>query len=534
MMAQYDLLIRNAKVIDGTGSPWYYADLGIAGDKIASIGKINESEAAKVIDASGLTVSPGFIDLHSHSDLFVLEKGSISAKIRQGITTELLGQDGISAAPLPEDYTKRWQGNLSGLDGTPDIEWDWRSVDDYLTKIEKVKPESNYAYLVPHGNLRMEVIGLDNRKATADDIEQMCELLRKGLDEGACGLSSGLIYLPCMYGDYDEIEALCAVAAEYGVPFIVHQRSEGDEILESMDELLVIAERTKVHLHFSHFKVCGRLNWHKTPDVLAKLDHAREAGIEVTFDQYPYTAGSTMLSAILPPWAHDGGAISMLERLTSSELRAKMAAEMETGFAGWDSMYNWAGPDGIIVTSVGSEANSGVVGKTLEQITAERGGGNPIETAFDLIAEESNAVGMIDFVMDEPSVSMIMQHPAGTICTDGLLGGEPHPRAFGSFPKVLGKYTREEKLFTLEESIRRMTSQPARIIGFSDRGIIREGMKADLVIFDEDTVRDTATYDNPRSYPIGIRAVIVNGGIAVEEETEHRAATGEVLRRIYN
>ncbi|MGN7359824.1 N-acyl-D-amino-acid deacylase family protein [Paenibacillus sp. SAF-054] len=532
-MNNFDIVLKNAKIVDGTGSPWYYADIAVKGDAIALIGKINETGTAKVIDANGFIVSPGFIDMHSHSDLFVMESGFVSAKVRQGITTELLGQDGISAAPLPQEFIGRWQDNLSGLDGMPDIEWDWDNVDSYLTKIQIAQPASNYAYLAPHGNLRMQVVGLDNRTATAEEIEEMTRLLRDALDQGACGLSSGLIYLPCMYGDYAEIEALCEVAAEYGVPFIVHQRSEGDEILESMDELLVIAERTGVHLHFSHFKVCGRLNWHKTPEVLAKLDQAREQGIEVTFDQYPYTAGSTMLSATLPPWAHEGGAAKLMERLQEPKLREKMAADMRTGFAGWDSMYAWAGPDGILITSVESENNKSCVGRTLQQITEARGCTDPIETALDLIFEEHNAVGMVDFVMDDASVAMIMQHPAGTICTDGLLGGQPHPRAFGSFPRVLGKYTREEKLFTLEESIRRMTSQPARIIGFTDRGTIREGMKADMVVFDEARIKDTATYENPRSYSDGIALVMVNGKVVVEGNAEHRLPSGKVLRRSY-
>lgn len=529
----YDLVIRNGKIVDGSGSPWYYSDIGIAGDRIAHIGKINGSEARKTIDAQGLTVAPGFIDMHCHSDLFIMETPYLAAKIRQGITTDLLGQDGISAAPLSQAFLQHWQGNLSGLDGTPRIEWDWSDVDSYLTKIGKAGPSYNMAYLVPHGNLRMMVVGLDDREATDEEIAQMQQLLRQGLDQGGCGLSSGLIYLPCMYANYKEIEKLCEVAAEYGVPFIVHQRSEGDEILESMDELIDIARTTGVHLHFSHFKVCGKLNWPKTAAVLEKLDAARAEGLEVTFDQYPYTAGSTMLSAILPGWAHEGGTPKLLERLAHPEQKARMASEMRTGVKGWDSIYAWAGPEGIFVTSTGSEGNRGLVGKSLKEIAELKGVDDPIEAAFALILEERNAVGMIDFVMDEPSISAIMSHPAGTICTDGLLGGEPHPRAYGSFPKVLGHYTRDEKLFSLEESIRRMTSQPARIIGFGDRGLIRQGMKADLVLFKERTVKDTATYEKPRSYPEGIQYVIVNGRTVLENGIEHHVPAGEVLRRTY-
>jgi N-acyl-D-amino-acid deacylase len=530
----YDIVLRNGKIIDGSGSPWFYGDIGITGDQIAFIGKIAEGAASNEYNMQGLTICPGFIDMHCHSDLVILSTPYIAAKIRQGITTDLLGQDGISAAPLPHVYKEAWQSNLSGLDGTPDIEWDWSDVGSYLDKIERAKPSYNVAYLVPHGNLRMEVIGLSDRTATPDEIEQMKELLRRSLDQGGSGLSSGLIYLPCMYAHYDEVEGLCEVAAAYGVPFIVHQRSEGDEILESMDELLDIARRTGVHLHFSHFKVCGRLNWDKTEAVLKKLDDARLEGLEVTFDQYPYTAGSTMLSATLPSWAHDGGSLAMLKRLEDTEQRERIASEMKTGLPGWDSIYAWAGAEGIIITSVHTDKNKRLVGKTLLEAAELMGKPDPITAALDLIVEESNAVGMIDFVMDEPSVSAIMRHPAGTICTDGLLGGEPHPRAYGSFPKVLGHYARKKGLFSLEEAIRRMTSQPARIIGYTDRGLIRQGLKADLVVFNEATVIDTATYDQPRSYPIGIDYVFVNGQAVVEKERMNEIPAGRVLRRHYS
>lgn len=532
----YDIVLRNGKIVDGSGSPWYYADIGIVGDRIAYIGKISadRNDIGQEYDVTGLTVSPGFIDMHCHSDLFILKTPYISAKIRQGITTDLLGQDGISAAPLPTEHKAAWQANLSGLDGTPDIDWDWSDVGSYLDKIESNGPSYNVAYLVPHGNLRMQIVGLDDREATDEEIAEMQQLLRQALDQGGCGLSSGLIYLPCMYAHYREIEGLCRVAAAYGVPFIVHQRSEGDEILESMDELLDIARKTGVHLHFSHFKVCGRLNWGKTTAVLKKLDDARLEGLEVTFDQYPYTAGSTMLSAILPPWVHDGGTMAMLQRLAEPSLRERMTAEMSAGFAGWDSIYAWAGAEGIFITSVASDKNRQLVGKSLQEAAELLGATDPITAAFELILEEENAVGMIDFVMDEASVTAILRHPAGTLCTDGLLGGEPHPRAYGSFPKVLGRYVREQGVSTLEETVRRMTSQPARIIGFTDRGLIRQEMKADLVVFDERLIADTATYKQPRSYPVGIDYVFVNGRPVVEKGSEHEIPAGRVLRRQYS
>lgn len=529
----YDIILKRGKIIDGTGSPWFYADLGIRNDEIAFIGKIPSHLGKKVYDVNNLFVSPGFIDMHAHSDLFILERPYLSAKIRQGITTDLLGQDGIAAAPLPRELIVQWQGNLSGLDGQPNITWDWHDVDSYLKKIENEKPSYNLAFLVPHGNIRMQVMGLEGRPATDEEIQRMQEILRKSFEQGACGLSSGLIYPPCVFAEMKEIEALCQVAAEYGVPFVVHQRSEGDEILESMNELIEMARRTGVHLHFSHFKVCGKLNWHKTEQALAKLDQARAEGLEVTFDQYPYTAGSTMLSAILPPWTHEGGTVLMLSRLQDPANRERIKREMKEGLKGWDSISAWAGWNGIFITSVAGDENRPFIGKHLAEIAELRQEEDPADTAINLILEEKNAVGMIDFVMDESSVSMIMRHPAGTICTDGLLGGEPHPRAYGSFPRVLGKYVREERNLSLEEAIRRMTSQPARIIGFTDRGVIRQGAKADLVVFDADTVRDRATYKKPRQVPVGIEMVVVNGQIVLEGDKENDVPAGKVLRRQY-
>ncbi|WP_438315385.1 N-acyl-D-amino-acid deacylase family protein [Sporosarcina sp. FA9] len=530
----FDLLIRNGKVIDGTGSPWFYSDIAIKDGVIKKIGKLTNETAHEEIDANFQIVSPGFIDMHTHSDLVILDEPLIEAKVRQGITTDLLGQDGIGAAPLPEDYISTWQKNIAGLNGTPPIEWDWTTVGDYIEKIEKNKPSYNLAVLVPHGNIRMEVMGLDNRPATDEEIQKMQKVLRRSLDEGAVGLSTGLIYPPCCFAEMKELEALCQVIGEYGAPLVIHQRSEGDEILESMQELIDMMKRCGAHLHFSHLKNCGKDNWHKTPDVLGKIDSARAEGLEVTFDQYPYTAGSTMLSAIIPPWVHDGGTEVMLKRLGNPDLRERIVSEMFTALKGWDSMSKWAGWDGIIITSVNSTENAQYVGKTIIQIGALEGRNDYAEIALDLILFEKNDVGMIDFVMNEESVKMILAHPAGTIGSDGLLGGEPHPRAYGSFPRVLGKYVREENVLPLEEMIRRMTSQPARIIGIQDRGILREGLAADIVVFDPDTIIDQATYDTPRQFNIGIDSVIVNGQIVIKGVNAYGKPAGKVLRRNYS
>ncbi|MBY0221332.1 N-acyl-D-amino-acid deacylase family protein [Sporosarcina aquimarina] len=529
----YDLLIKNGRIVDGTGSPWYYADIAVSNGKIESIGLLTSQKAKTVIDAKQQVVSPGFIDMHTHSDLVILDEPLIEAKVRQGITTDLLGQDGIAAAPLPPEYVSTWQKNLAGLNGTPPIEWDWETVGDYIQKIKRNNPSYNLAVLAPHGNIRMEVMGLANRPATDDEIKQMVAVLRRCLDEGAVGLSTGLIYLPCCFAEMKELEALCQVLGEYGAPLVIHQRSEGDEILESMDELIAMMKRCGAHLHFSHLKNCGKDNWYKTEQVLEKIDKAREDGLEVTFDQYPYIAGSTMFSAILPPWAHDGGTEEMLKRLEDESLREKMIEEMKSALKGWDSMSKWAGWDGIIITSVDSDEKSYCVGKTVTEI-AEIEGKSEAVTALDLILHEKNGVGMIDFVMNEESVKRIVAHPAGTVGSDGLLGGEPHPRAYGSFPRILGKYVREEKVTTLEEMIRRMTSQPARIIGLQDRGILREGMAADIVIFDPDTILDQATFEEPRQYNIGIDYVIVNGDVVIEGDNAYRTPSGKVFTREYS
>lgn len=529
----FDLIIRNGKIIDGTGSPWYYGDIGISNGFIKKIGKLNHIESVETIDAQRQIVSPGFIDMHTHSDLVILDEPLIEAKVRQGITTDLLGQDGIAAAPLPSEYVSPWKKNMAGLNGTPPIEWDWRTVGDYISKIEANKPSYNLAVLVPHGNIRMEVMGLDNRLATDQEIEQMQRVLRRSLDEGAVGLSTGLIYPPCCFAEMKELEALCQVIAEYGVPLVIHQRSEGDEILESMQELVDMMKRCGAHLHFSHLKNCGKDNWHKTADVLKTIDLARADGLEVTFDQYPYTAGSTMLSAILPPWAHDGGSEKMLERLNDSVQRKRMVSEMATALKGWDSISKWADWDGIIITAVATEESQGYVGKTIKEIGAIKNTTDYANLALDLILQEKNAVGMIDFVMNEESVQAILAHPAGTIGSDGLLGGEPHPRAYGSFPRILGKYVRENHVLSLEEMIRRMTSQPARIIGLQDRGIIREGMAADIVIFNPDSIIDQATYETPRQHNKGIDYVIVNGHIVINKEQSYRKPAGVVFKREY-
>jgi len=503
------MLIRRGAVVDGTGGPRYRADVLVEGDKITAVGPGLSAPGHEVIDATGLIVAPGFIDTHSHSDLKVLEDPLLAPKIRQGITTEVLGQDGVSMAPLPLEFIEDWRKNLAGLDGTSDtIDWKFRTTEGYLAALGR-RLVINESYLVPHGNVRMEAMGLEDRAPTAAQTEAMKRIVRREMEAGALGLSSGLIYIPCAYGDTTEIIEMCKVVAEFGGLFVVHQRSEANLILPSMDEILRIGRESGVKLHFSHFKICGKKNWPKLDAVLAKLDAARAEGLTVTFDQYPYTAGSTMLGAILPSWAHAGGTNRLLERLADPEARRRMIADILAEDCDWDNFVEFAGQEGISVTSVKTAKNADAVGLTLVELGQLRGK-PPLEAALDLLLEEENAVGMIDVYGSEDHVRAFIRRPEMNLCTDGLLGGRPHPRVYGSFPRLL-RLVREEKFLTLEEAVRKMTGQPASVFGFTDRGVIAAGKVADLVLFDEGTVADRGTYRNPVQFPDGIARVVVAG-----------------------
>jgi N-acyl-D-amino-acid deacylase len=343
----------------------------------------------------------------------------------------------------------------------------------------------------------------------------MKDIIRREMAAGAFGLSTGLIYMPCTYAETEELIELCKAVAEFNGVFVVHQRSEADTFLDSMCEVIRIGRESGVKVHFSHFKVCGRKNWPLIDQAVELLEMAGREGIQVSFDQYPYVAGSTMLGVILPPWAHDGGTDKSLERLRRPEDRKRMMRDIEQGIPGWDNFVDFAGFDGIFVTSVKTGANRDVVGKSLLEIGALRSK-NPYDAAFDLLLEEENAVGMVDFYGKEEHVIRFLTRPEQNVCTDGLLGGKPHPRVFGSFPRVLGKYVREEKALSLEDAIRKMTSKPAAVFGFERRGLLKPGYFADIVAFDSETVLDKGTFADPVQFPVGIGHVFINGQIVVD------------------
>ncbi|MDR1658480.1 MAG: D-aminoacylase [Deltaproteobacteria bacterium] len=525
-------LLTNARIIDGTSAQEVSGSVALEGQTISGVGQIEPSGFDQIFDTQGLVVAPGFIDTHSHSDLEVFRDNRLLPKICQGVTTELLGQDGISIAPLPEQFISPWRKNLAGLDGDmEEFDWTFRTTDNYLRLLEKNHSSTNLFYLAPHGNVRMEAMGLDGRLATADELKLMDQILERELSVGSYGLSTGLIYMPCAYSDTNELTSLCRVAARYDVPLVIHQRSEADTIIESMEEVISAGRDSGVKIHFSHFKLCGKNNAHLFDKVLALLDQAQAQGLTISFDQYPYVAGSTMLGVILPPWAHNGGTDQLLARLTNPADRAKMIRDIENGLPGWDNFVAFAGFDGIFITSVKNSQNASAIGHNLTELGKARGK-DPLEATFDLLYEEDNAVGMVDYYGLEEHVKTFMSRPEQNVCTDGLMAGSPHPRVYGAFPRVLGKYVRQEKVMPLNEAVHKMTGRPASVFGLKDRGRIAPGYKADLVVFDPATIIDQGTFENPRQHPLGIKQVFVNGSLTVDNgQYLPGALYGQVLRR---
>lgn len=518
----FDLIVKGGRVVDGSGNPWYRADVAVTGGRIAAVGRLS-SDAERIIDAGGLVVAPGFIDTHSHSDLMLMAEPEAGQKIMQGVTTEVVGQDGLGEAPLRDDVIEDWRRYLSGLNGDPDIDWSWRSFAEYLDRLEAAGPATNVASLVGHGNLRLLAVGMEDRPPTPPEFDEMKGLLAEAMRQGAFGLSTGLIYPPCVYADSAELVELCRVVAAYGGLFVVHMRNEGDRLLESIDEVVAVGREAGVPVHISHFKASGKRNWGKVGDALELLEQARMEGVDVTVDQYPYTAGSTFLGSLLPVWAHEGGTARMLERLRDKSTRRRIASDMSV--EGRSRDWGWGN---ILVTSVKTEGNRQFEGETVEEI-AEARRQTPIDVVLNLILEEENAVTMVGFSMSEDDVRTVMRSPLQMVCTDGIVLGKPHPRAYGSFPRVLGRYVREGVL-RLEGAVRKMTSLPARTFGLHNRGLLRPGMCADITIFNPETVIDRATYQDPVQFPEGVEYVIVNGEVTVEDGEHTGVRAGHVLR----
>ena len=526
----FDVVITHGRVLDGTGSPWFHADLGIVGDRIGYVGRGRELHGRRVIDAAGQIVCPGFIDLHTHSDLMALADPLHLPKVMQGVTTDVIGQDGLSYAPLTQQTACHFRQSLASLNGDPEgLDWQWRSVAEFLGRFDGAVA-TNIAMLAPHGNIRAAIIGLDNRKPAAAELEAMCELLGQCLEDGAVGLSTALTYAPCSYADAAELIALCQVVGQYGGYFAPHMRGYGPEMEQSVEEVIEVCAAAGIPLHLTHFHASFSSGLGKADLYIDRIDAARREGLEVTLDMYPYLAGSTFLAGLLPGWVHDRGSEGVIQRLSNPASRQRIRHEMEV--VGSDGMHklpvDW---DIIVLAGVSSPGNRPLVGLSIAQAAAGLAK-EPFDFFADLLVSERLAVSCLLFFGHEENLRKIMRHPAFMIGSDGILvGTRPHPRAWGTFPRYLAQYVRELGVLSLEECVMKMTSAPARRLGLHDRGLIRCGMKADLVVFDPQTIEDTATYEQPRSYPRGIPYVMVNGQLVKDEDQPTGATPGRALRR---
>ena len=523
-----DIVIRNGRVIDGMGNPWFHADVAIEGDRIQYVGQSAEMTARTVIDAKDMCVCPGFVDMHGHPDLTILYKEVQDYKLRQGITTEVSGNCGFTAAPLNPDTEDMLKAYLTFITPPSGVSWRWRTFGDYLDVVRGSGPATTLAPLIGHGNVRIAVMGFEQRAPTSDELERMKALVQEAMEAGAFGLSTGLVYVPGAYADTQEIVELAKVASRYGGIYATHMRNEGDRLLESIEESIEIGRKGGLPVQISHHKASERANHGKVKESLALLERARDEGLDITADQYPYHAGSTTLQSVLPPWAQEGGVDRVLVRLQEADTREGIRGELlnEAG-----EMRMGAGLDGVLVSSLSSEANQRFIGLSIVEI-AELRNQDPVDTVFDLLVEERCGVGMVAFMMSEEDVRTVMVHPTTAIGTDGLYStGNPHPRVYGTYPRILGRYVREDKLLSLEEAVRKMTSFPAQKLGLRNKGVLRPGADADVVVFDPRTVIDRATFQQARRYPEGIEYVLVNGQVCVEKGQFTGRTAGRVLTR---
>jgi N-acyl-D-amino-acid deacylase len=527
----YDLLISGGRLIDGAGTPWYWADVAVQGERIVAVGALAGAAARRVIKADGQIVCPGFIDMHTHSDLYPLYNPLMEGKIRQGVTTEVVGHDGLGLAPVTPQTATMLRDQLAGWNGRPDLEWDWSTITTYLDRFDQ-KVAVNVATLVPHGTIRMAVMGMENRPPTPEELQQMQRLIDQGLREGAIGLSTGLTYAPAMFASDDEVVELCRVLRPYSGFYCPHHRNYGLKALPAYYDSIEIGRRAGVPVHLTHCHLGYAVNKGRAPELLAAIDRARAQGIEVTLDTYPYLAGNTYLHAFLPYWMHEGGAEATLARLKSPDIQPRLRHEMEVGGSdgfsdvpmGWEMLQ---------IGGIMGEHDPTLVGMFLPEAAA-RAGQSPYEFFVDLLIQTRLGVSCLAHIGNEENVQTILQHPAHVVGSDGILvGGRPHPRGWGTHVRFLAHYVRDLGLLTWAEGIRKMTSATARRIGCLDRGIVRPGFMADLVVFDPDRLRDTATYENPVNYPEGVHFVAVNGVLVVDAGQATGATPGRALREPY-
>ena len=528
----YDVIIRAGTVYDGSGNDPVTADVAIAGDRIERIGDLTEFTGTIEIDARGMAVAPGFINMLSWANETLIEDGRAMSDVMQGVTMEVMGE-GTSMGPLNEDM-KRQMSERQG-----DIRYDieWTTLGEYLDYLENRGVSVNVASFVGATTLRVHEVGYEDRPATAGELARMQDLVRQAMREGAMGVGSSLIYAPGNFADTDELIALVGAAAEYDGSYISHLRSEGSRLEEGVQELIKIASITGAPAEIYHLKASGRNNWHKLSTVFEMIDTAREAGLFITADMYTYTAGSTGLNATMPLWVQDGGHDAWVERLQNPEIRERVAAEMRQPTLEWENFFIDAGPENILLIGFRNPDLRQYIGKTLQEVADERGT-DPAITAMDLVVEDDSRVDAVYFLMSEENIKRKIRMPwmsfgsdAGAPAAEGVfLNSSRHPRTYGNFARLLGKYVREERIIPLQQAIRRMTSLPAANIGAFQRGELREGYYADVVVFDPERIADNATFDEPHQYATGVRHVFVNGEQVLENGRHTGAKPGRVVR----
>jgi len=529
----FDLVIENGHVVDGTGSPWYAADIGIRDGRIAAIGHLAGAAAMRRIDANGHVVAPGFIDMLGQSEMTILVNPHLPSKIFQGITTEITGE-GESVAPLNDAIIGTDHVYYEHLHITPD----WRRLSGYFARLEKQGMGINLATYVGATQVRRMVLGDEDRAPDSAELQQMRTLVREAMEQGAVGVSTSLEYAPAPYATTEELIALAKEAAAYGGIYATHIRSESDAVLEALDEAIRIGREAHIPVEIWHIKAAGKANWGRMPQIVAKIEEARRSGVDIAADTYAYTAWYNDLSACVPPWAHDGGDQKMIARLQDPETRRRIIRDMETPSADWDNEWQEiTGPQGVLIGVVSNPALLPLQGKTLAE-AAQLRGEKPIDALLDILIEDKAFTGCAVFGMSQEDVTLALRQPwvsvnndsSGT-APDGLLGAEhPHPRAYGTFPRILRKYVREEHVLTLEDAIRKFSALPAQRMRLTDRGVLKQGLWADIVVFDPAEIRDLATFEKPNQLSVGMEYVLVNGVPVIEGGKATDALPGRVLR----
>lgn len=525
----YDILIAGGDVYDGTGGDPIKADVAVSGDRVLRVGQIDKSQARRVIDATGLAVTPGFINMLSWSTESLLVDGNSQGEIRQGVTTQIMGE-GSSMGPLTPVMKERMvkeQGDIK-------YPVEWTTLSEYLIYLEKKGVSQNVASYIGAGTLREYAIGLENKEPTPEQLELMRTLVKQEMEAGALGIGSSLIYAPDNYAKTDELVELCKVAAQYQGKYISHIRSEGTKLLEGIDELISISRDAKIPAEIYHLKASGEANWSKMDEVIKKVEAARKEGLKITADMYTYPASSTGLNACIPLWAQNGGPEAMRQRFKDPQDRQKILREMTSSHPGAENQVS--SPDQILLVEFKNQRLKPLQGKTLAEVSKERGK-SPAETALDFMTEDESRVGVVYFTMSEENIKKEIALPwvsfgsdGASMATEGVfLKSNTHPRAYGNFARLLGKYVREERIIPLSEAIRRLTSLPAQNLGLDRRGVLKEGMFADVVVLDPQTIADRATFEKPHQYAVGVNIVLVNGQVVLDNGRHTGARPGRAL-----